>query len=225
MGEYATRISDGETVKIGTCESMYYLRADQRDQVAGGDLGSNPERDYWPHVRFRFPFPDEDHERPGEFHKHDYDRALRIDGEIPCPLDPADHYSVQMRNEHGYLCSIPCPETLPDREHIALADGDALKVHRNGFKGAVFLDEQRLKDGKTMSVLRCACGAKWRIETLAEAEHVLVALRSAADRVQRDSDMSARRNGEAERPDSHATFLHTVADRVAEGYASEREAD
>jgi hypothetical protein len=33
MGEYATRKSDNEYIKIGTCESMYYLRFDDINQV------------------------------------------------------------------------------------------------------------------------------------------------------------------------------------------------
>lgn len=33
MGEYAKRMRDGERVKIGTCENMYYLRFEERHQV------------------------------------------------------------------------------------------------------------------------------------------------------------------------------------------------
>jgi hypothetical protein len=33
VGEYAT--FRGSSIKIGTCESMYYLRADQRHEVDG----------------------------------------------------------------------------------------------------------------------------------------------------------------------------------------------
>ena len=33
MGEYARRKSDNESIKIGTCESMYYLRYEDRDKV------------------------------------------------------------------------------------------------------------------------------------------------------------------------------------------------
>ena len=37
MGEYASYL--GERIKIGTCENMYYLRADQRHLVSGYDFG------------------------------------------------------------------------------------------------------------------------------------------------------------------------------------------
>ena len=60
MGEYAIRKSDGESIKIGTCESMYYLRYEDRFKVTpeeGSGFGY-----YW-----RLPFPDEDCIRPGEY--------------------------------------------------------------------------------------------------------------------------------------------------------------
>ena len=33
MGEYARRKTDGEKIKIGTCESMYYCRYEQIGEV------------------------------------------------------------------------------------------------------------------------------------------------------------------------------------------------
>ena len=60
MGEYAIRKSDNESIKIGTCESMYYLRYEDRGKVTpeqGSGFGY-----YWP-----LPFPDEDCIRPGEY--------------------------------------------------------------------------------------------------------------------------------------------------------------
>ena len=60
MGEYAIRKSDGESIKIGTCESMYYLRYEDRCKVTpeeGSGFGN----------RWRLPFPDEDCIRPGEY--------------------------------------------------------------------------------------------------------------------------------------------------------------
>lgn len=60
MGEYAIRKSDGRSIKIGTCESMYYLRYEDRRKVTpeeGSGFGY-----YWP-----LPFPDEDSIEPGEY--------------------------------------------------------------------------------------------------------------------------------------------------------------
>ena len=65
MGEYALRKSDRQSIKIGTCEDMYYLRYEDQDKVvpeSGSDFG----------YRWRIPFPDEDHILPG-----DYDGGFR----------------------------------------------------------------------------------------------------------------------------------------------------
>lgn len=70
MGEIATRKSDRERVKIGTCESMYYLRWDDIDKV---------EIDYdlrEPGLSFRLPFPDEDDQLPGQYEI--YERGYRL---------------------------------------------------------------------------------------------------------------------------------------------------
>jgi hypothetical protein len=78
MGEYARRKSDGQEVKIGTCESMYYLRYEDRDKVEaisykgsfvplpfkGGNL-------FW-----RLPFPDEDDVQIGEYQP--FHRGIRL---------------------------------------------------------------------------------------------------------------------------------------------------
>lgn len=70
MGEYATRKSDNTYIKIGTCESMYYLRWDDIDKVQiNYDLRE-------PGLSFRIPFPDEDHLKPGEYES--YQRGYRL---------------------------------------------------------------------------------------------------------------------------------------------------
>jgi hypothetical protein len=70
MGELATRKSDRQRIKIGTCESMYYLRWDDIDRV---------EIDYdlrEPGLSFRLPFPDEDDQLPGQYEA--YNRGYRL---------------------------------------------------------------------------------------------------------------------------------------------------
>ena len=65
MGEYAIRKSDRQSIKIGTCEDMYYLRFEDQDKVtpeSGSDFG----------YRWRIPFPSEDNILPG-----DYDGGFR----------------------------------------------------------------------------------------------------------------------------------------------------
>lgn len=45
MGEYAVRISDGERIKIGTCEDMLYLRFEDRHKVSAENGSVNPNDD------------------------------------------------------------------------------------------------------------------------------------------------------------------------------------
>jgi hypothetical protein len=58
MGEYARY--NGSDIKIGTCEDMYYLRADQAHLVTAPVDGMLDPIKYAAQIRFRFPFPEED---------------------------------------------------------------------------------------------------------------------------------------------------------------------
>ena len=65
MGEYAIRKRDGEEVKIGTCEDMYYIRYEDRFKVepASNSLDCGKELNlFW-----RLPYPSEDHMNIGEY--------------------------------------------------------------------------------------------------------------------------------------------------------------
>lgn len=55
MGEYA--MYGGHQIKIGTCEDMYYLRADQAQRVRPERGSVDPFRQA-PEIRFRFPWPE-----------------------------------------------------------------------------------------------------------------------------------------------------------------------
>ena len=68
MGEYAKLKTTGESVKIGTCENMYYLRFEDRYKVI---------YDYsFTGYRFRLPFPDEDKIKIGNY--QDFDRGIDL---------------------------------------------------------------------------------------------------------------------------------------------------
>lgn len=190
MGEYANYL--GAQIKIGTCEDMYYLRADQIAAVK--DYAFDPET--LAVVRFRFPWPDEDGTAPGAF--GDPERKIPVWGASDLireiAPDPEQHYSVQfVAREEGYVISLPCPEVNPDQ-----------RIGRNGFRGSVFVSQQAYRRGHLVTIVDCACGAKFRLETLALAERVAVALRSDADRA--TSSISAE-------------ALHTIADRILAGYS------
>jgi hypothetical protein len=204
MGEYAQY--NGQEIKIGTCESMYYLRADQAHLVTPLPGNVDPVRDR-DGIRFRFPFPDEDQIAPGEF--EDYERALVVAG-ITAP--DIEHYTRQFKADGGYLVSLPCPEA-GDRGVLTLASGreSAYRVHRNGWEfgaGVVALIQQRYWEGRLVAVCKCvACGAAYRMPELPDAQPLIDALHA----------MAAKAAGDGDEPG--AVRLRTIADRVAAGYA------
>jgi hypothetical protein len=193
MGEYAIRATDGEEIKIGTCEDMYYLRAEQRHQVRPLSGNVNPGSTDALALRFRFPWPDEDGTQPGEFHDKGYERGVFVPGAV-VPAN-TEHYPVQFSAQAGYLISLPCPEGTPDA-----------RVHRNGFAGAVQLEQQKLlTDGRLVPVCRCGgCGAKWRMEDQADIEALALAFRIEGDKRQA-------------RGDGDPMWWHLVADRILLG--------
>jgi hypothetical protein len=212
MGEYATRKSDSENVKIGTCEDMYYLRFDQRWQVLAEPGNVDPVNDAEA-LRFRFPWPDEDLIRPGDF--EDYNKGVRIDG-LPASAD-VEHYSVQFSAPNGYLVSLPCPESA---EYVPAPHGslsligvnrtEAIRVHKNGYGGACKLVAQKFRPGiGLVPIMKCnACGAMWRIEDREGINCLVGALRAMAAEAE-------RRLGGA------AKYYQTIADRVLAGIAEE----
>ena len=192
MGEYATY--NGASVKIGTCEDMYYLRATDRHKVRPLQGSVNPNGAEVLALRFRFPWPDEDSAaRPGfDDSEHRFDRGVAIHG--PRAPEGVEHGRVQFVANAGYLTSLPCPEgptPPPD-------------IHRNGFSGAVHLCQQKLlADGRLVPVLRCGgCERKWRLEEPADIDALIVAIRAEGDRRKKDGT---------------GDWWHTVADRIAEG--------
>jgi len=117
MGEYAIRQSDGEQIKIGTCENMYYLRFEDRYKVTKDPHSLDPTTTtglYW-----RLPFPDEDDLRPGDY--KDYARGFRLyktrkpepsgfaGHDDFAPSEIADNPGImQLHNESGLLVNVKC---------------------------------------------------------------------------------------------------------------------
>jgi hypothetical protein len=195
MGEYATCKTTGRRVKIGTCENLYYLRADQAQHVIPESGSVDPLGDCAA-IRFRFPFPSEDSTRPGAF--EDHARSLRIDGLAPPTGEGWQHYGVQFVAQAGYVVSLPCPES-GEQSH-------GLTVQRNGFRGAVFLCQQVWHEGILAAVLECACGMRWRLRTLEEARTLIDALEAMSIQDERERQ-----------PNAEYSFM--VARRVALGYS------
>ena len=167
MGEYAK--FNRRDIKIGTCEDMYYLRADQSALVQPLPGNVDPVRDR-AELRFRFPWPDEDEIRPGAFER--YERGVGLHGvEQPATVD---HGVVQF-TAPGYNVCLPCPESKAY---------SGLKIHRNGHPGPVQIVQQRWIGDQLVLICACGgCGAKWREATLDEARpYIDACLREAANR-------------------------------------------
>jgi hypothetical protein len=109
MGEYAIRKSDQAEIKIGTCESMYYLRWEDIDKV---QINYNLRE---PGLWFRLPLPKEDGIEPGSYDGH---RALVRLMPYPDPdnerqtiafsLEDPTPGRFQMHHPSGLLLGVPC---------------------------------------------------------------------------------------------------------------------
>jgi hypothetical protein len=202
MGEHA--LYRGKRIKIGTCENLNYLRADQAEAVTALPKNVDPVRDR-DELRFRFPFPSEDGIEPGQF--DDHDRGLVLSGLEPPAELAADHFLVQFSAYNGYLCSLPCPEGKPL---------EGVTFHRNGYSGAVELVQQRYLGDDLVPVLRCKpCGLAWRLTTLQDAGPALAALNAMAQREQRTAEQNETPGNTAS-----ADEYREIARRIRAGYVT-----
>lgn len=129
MGEYAIRKEDGQEVKIGTCESMYYIRFEDREKVK--QLPNSLDAATCENLFWRLPFPDEDEVKIGEY--KDHNRGLRLYSQD----NPTQHYTefgdpstvedpgtMQFHNGSGILINVKCyhGEKLPQNtEDVSFA--------------------------------------------------------------------------------------------------------
>ena len=210
MGEYAKY--NGEQIKIGTCEQMYYLRADQVKLITAERGSVNPHSlDHAGKIRFRFPFPDEDSTKPGAF--QDCQRSLMVWGvEVP---EGVDHGTLQFTRNYpqsgGIILSTPCPES-------AAGKSSGLKFHYNGYSGKVGINSQRLIDGKLKLVCVCgSCGAMYRNDTLEDCAPILAALEREASNRDHETRIANARPG-AVQCTSDGGYYREVARRIVAGY-------
>lgn len=208
MGEYAKY--KGEEIKIGTCEDMYYLRADQARKVLPLRGNVDPVKDA-DGIRFRFPFPDEDSIEPGAF--NDFNRTIGVWGvEVP---EEIDHSSLQFTRNYpssgGILLSAPCPESKEGK-------ASGLRYHYNGYNGKVQIAQQRLVDGQLVLICQCgSCGAAYRCPTIEDAQPIIDALLKEADSDDHQDRLSAQHHG-CEPSTSRGDFRREIARRIVAGY-------
>ena len=210
MGEYA--MYRGEQVKIGTCEQMYYLRADQAHLVTPivpGNVDPVKDRE---HLRFRFPFPDEDNIEPGDF--GDFDRSANLD--VLCP-EGVDHDSIQFQASPGYLVSLPCPESADGRNAANLL---GLTFHRNGWPGGnTGIHSQRVVGDRLVTICKCVgCGALYRLPTAEDAIPYIEACGAKGDELAKKGDCLGYSESERAQALRDASFWYQMGSRIARGY-------
>lgn len=88
MSEMA--LHNGERIKIGTCDSMYYLRYEDRFKVL--PLDHNINTHFQKNLRWRLPFPDEDNIKIGRY--TDYDRGHDLKG-FEAPPEFIDEHGTE----------------------------------------------------------------------------------------------------------------------------------
>jgi len=162
MGEFA--LYNGQRVKIGTCESMYYLRYEDRFKVTAEAHSLDPA--FTPNLFWRLPFEDEDNVEIGCY--SDFSRGYRLyqmDERGYCqdyyPEDELKPGSFQMSHPSGLLISVPCHhgKKLPDL-------GAQTRVGWNGKSHCFELVHiKNLEDGSVVPIIRCRhCGDMWRTD-------------------------------------------------------------
>jgi hypothetical protein len=154
MGEYAIRKSDGLKIKIGTCEEMYYLRYSDRDKVCAlpGNVDPMDEKEV-SELRWRLPYPEEDHIKPGEY--GDYNHAVPLHGFTPGNSD--DPGMFRARSKYGMIVDLPCYHG----EKLPVVEGASF--FWNGKSCAYELRFLKFIEGKPWGVYGCVeCGKQWR---------------------------------------------------------------
>lgn len=165
MGEYI-RLGNGETVKLGTCEDLYYTTLAQLQQAihdgaskVEGNLAPQEYLDPKNGFRYRFPFPDENI-AIGEY--EDYERGWTVN--VPPRLIGEDHYTVQVhihpRSAKKYdfnnlTMVVGCPLD-PDQGKRPATQRPAPTIAQ--------IRQQKQVDGTIWVVLGCPyCGSIWRL--------------------------------------------------------------
>ncbi len=162
MGEYI-KYKD-EDVKLGTCESLYYVRLDQLKEARllmekkPGNLDVSGYLDPKNSFRYRFPFPEEDNVEIGDFGP--YDKGLVI------ALHPDDWSLADFDHTHmwhscqpatgGYNVNVsfPCPQDAK----INKCQHSPITWH------IIAIKQQKQIDGEVWTVIGCPyCGSMARI--------------------------------------------------------------
>ena len=159
MGEYVKL--NNKIIKLGTCEDLYYARFDQikdnltmMTKVDGNDEPAgylDPKNGY----RYRFPFPDEDGRKLGEYEKHE--RGLLV----------GVSYEVFAGVEHNKICRSTDCQSGYNVNHYLTCPADPAFVQTcspRTSRAPVEIVQQKQVDGELWTVCRCGwCRTLFRL--------------------------------------------------------------
>jgi len=148
--------------KIGTCESMYYMRLEEAQQLARMGAKDDDDIKFKEYLQdnatmFRFPFPDEDDGIPENC---EFDRGIKI----PAGGIEVGHSEIVMWNENnkggnGMNIFLPCPHSNAFKnKDIELSMGGTGEQY-------LYIRFQAIRDGKEKTLFSCArCGQLQRFD-------------------------------------------------------------
>lgn len=179
MGEYANRIKDGVRIKIGTCNSMYYCRLEQRKEIS---YPYPTDKLYW-----RIPLPEEDGIEPGDFSFSPYRNSRSIP--LRLMLDTSkfkeedivvlkSQGTVQVKEPiTGLLVNLRCPHGLPMNSSVVHKESGLVSSYcYNGRNETLYLSSLRNDEKELKLIIKCvACGETWSL-SFDEAEPLIIDL-------------------------------------------------
>lgn len=164
MGDYATRLCDGEHIKVGSCGAMYYCRYEQINEIEM-DGHYNLDGCTW-----RIPLPSEDGIKPGDY---EYGGLLRDGWCVPYDLRlKTDEFDDETKN--GLLKNVGIVQTaiktlglvlnVPCHHGLKLPEvGDrGVKAFWNGKNEVLHLCFLKNDEKELLVGFRCsACNSMW----------------------------------------------------------------
>ena len=200
MGDYATRLSDGQRVKIGTCGEMYYCRWEQANEIVECDFRKD-------NCAWRIPLPSEDGTDVGDY---DYGGLLK-GGYIPYDLMiKSDSFTDDMKEallksqgivqshveSMGLLVNIPCYHGIKLPE----VGNSSFKVFWNGKRDPLHLCFLKNTEKELLVGIRCAgCNCMWTT-VFNEIEPYIVSLEMKLRLFKQCSEYGCKHNPETPCP-------------------------
>ena len=171
MGEYA--LYNNDEIKIGTCETMYYLRYEDRHKVEALSGNVNPSQPEG--LRFRCPIYSEDGIKPGQYQSHTNEGVWLFNKDEDFDLSDCSVGRIAFRDENsGLQVTLPCYHGLKTQEQ----ECGEIKLGFNGYTKPPYLKYLKVHAGLVVPVIACKhCDSEWWTTWDAIWEFIPVAFR------------------------------------------------